>query len=96
METTTPSVDSPQGNFFSPTIDDKEYELPAYMWGHLEEGQRLIIQRDDLRAGGQVDAIASDASIFWVWLDDGRGRIAVYPDDNIRVWRPVDTDPQHV
>ncbi|MFF2315287.1 hypothetical protein ACFVTE_03360 [Arthrobacter sp. NPDC058097] len=30
--------------------------------------------------------IAEDASIFWVWLDHGRGRIAVHQDDDVKVW----------
>jgi hypothetical protein len=29
---------------------------------------------------GAIDVLTGDASVFWVWLDGGRGRIAVYVD----------------
>jgi hypothetical protein len=38
-----------------------------------------------------IDVIAPDASIFWVWLDDGRGRVALHRDDDAHVWFEADT-----
>lgn len=67
----------------------KGAELPSREWDQLEEGHRVIVQRDGLKPfAGEVDAVTHDASVFWVWLDGGRGRIAVYVDEGTRVWLP--------
>jgi hypothetical protein len=35
---------------------------------------------------GEIDELTHDASVFWVWLEGGRGRIAVYTDEGTSVW----------
>ncbi len=72
-----------------PTAYDTGDELPYSEWGQLEEGLYLIVQRDGGPVlGGEVDDLTHDASVFWVWLDGGRGRIAIYGDEGTRVWLP--------
>lgn len=72
-----------------PVAYDKGEELPCSEWDQLEEGHLVIIQRDGRPLlPGEVDAVTHDASVFWVWLDGGRGRIAVYVDEGTRVWLP--------
>jgi hypothetical protein len=66
-------------------------ELPWSEWTQLEEGHCVIVQRDGGRVlSGEVDVVGHDASVFWIWLDGGRGRIAVYPDEGTSVWLPED------
>lgn len=56
-------------------------------WVLLKPSDRLWVKREN-EAGtrGTVDVIALDCSIFWVWLDGGRGRVALHKDDNVSVW----------
>jgi hypothetical protein len=71
-----------------PGAYDKRDQLSPANWGQLREGERVIVQRDGgPLLTGKVDLVASD-SVFWVWLDGGCGRIAVYADEGIRVWLP--------
>lgn len=64
-------------------------ELPSNQWDQLEEGHYVIVQRGaDALTAGEVDDRTRDASVFWVWLDGGRGRIAVYDDEDTCVWLP--------
>lgn len=73
----------------TPLRYDKGAELPSREWDQLEEGHQVLVQRDGLELlAGEVDAVTHDASVFWVWLDGGRGRIAVYVDEDTRVWLP--------
>lgn len=68
---------------------DKGNELPSSQWGQLEEGHYVIVQRDgEPLLAGEVDVRTQDASVFWVWLDGGRGRTAVYADEGTSVWLP--------
>ncbi|BCW77932.1 hypothetical protein NicSoilB11_42570 (plasmid) [Arthrobacter sp. NicSoilB11] len=72
-----------------PKAHEKGEELLAADWAQLEEGHYVIVQRDSEPAvSGEVDVVTQDASVFWVWLDGGRGRIAVYGDEGFRVWLP--------
>lgn len=73
--------------------DPAEYEqgklIPCAEWEQIEEGDVVVVQRDGgALLEGEVDTRTQDASVFWVWLDEGRGRIAVYADDDTRVWLP--------
>lgn len=68
---------------------EKGEELPCSEWGLLEEGVYVLVERDTGQLlGGEVDDLTHDASVFWLWLDGGRGRIALYNDERIRVWLP--------
>ena len=74
---------------FAPFSHEKGYELPSSQWGQLEEGHYVMVQRDgEPLLAGEVDTRTQDASVFWVWLDGGRGRIAVYADEGTCVWLP--------
>ncbi|RAX46863.1 hypothetical protein DQ354_04610 [Arthrobacter sp. AQ5-06] len=56
-------------------------------WARLKPGYRVRVQRaNEAVTAGRVDVIAPDAFVFWVWLDGGRGRVALHEDDNVAVW----------
>lgn len=62
-------------------------DLPFSQWDTLETGCRVVIQRDgEAITRGEVDVVSPGASVFWVWLEDGRGRIAVYEEEHTTVW----------
>jgi hypothetical protein len=49
----------------------------------------FIVKRDGEGLGaGAIDVLTEDASVFRVWLDGERERIAVYADDETCVWFP--------
>lgn len=55
----------------------------------MEEGVYVLVERDSSPLhGGEVDEITNDASVVWIWLDGGRGRIALFEDEGTRVWLP--------
>lgn len=56
-------------------------------WIHLNEGQRVVARRlGEYPRAGEIDAVSEDAFVFWVWLDNGEGRIMVHAQDDVRVW----------
>ena len=56
-------------------------------WERLTPGDRVSIHLDGNAAhSGLVDIVAPDASIFWVLLDEGRGRVAIHEGDDASVW----------
>ncbi|WP_139346614.1 hypothetical protein [Sinomonas mesophila] len=62
--------------------------LPPAEWASLTRNERITLQRGAARvAGGTVDLVADDGSIFWVHLDNGVGRVAIHVDDDATVWR---------
>lgn len=68
---------------------EKGEEFFCSDWGQLEEGHYVIVQRySEPPIAGEVDVVADDGSVFWVWLEGGRGRIAIYVDEGVRVWLP--------
>ncbi len=74
-----------------PVSDQKGDKLPPNLWDQLQEGHCVLVERaGEALLSGEVDVVAPDASIFWVWLDGGRGRIAVYTDEGTAVWLPKD------
>jgi hypothetical protein len=76
-------------DLLAPISYEKGNELPCSEWGQLEEGHYVLVQRDgEPLLAGEVDDRTQDASVFWVWLDGGRGRIAVYADEVSAVWLP--------
>jgi hypothetical protein len=47
-------------------------------WVWLNPNDRVKLQREnEAIAAVFIDVVAPDASIFWVWLDGGRGRVAL-------------------
>lgn len=82
-----------EGKAMPPSSSDaivgiKRPELLSYEdWVELDPGSRVRVQRvGDLAADGTVDDVAEDASCFWVWLDDGRGRVLISERDGSTVW----------
>ncbi|MFF1828240.1 hypothetical protein [Paenarthrobacter sp. NPDC058040] len=56
-------------------------------WIWLNAGDRVRVQREnEIAATGSIDVVSGDASIFWVWLDDGRGRVALHMEAKVSVW----------
>lgn len=57
-------------------------------WTELDKDHRVTVRTDRGRTlCGSVDLVADDASIFWLWLDNGGGRVAVHEGDDAQVWR---------
>jgi hypothetical protein len=82
---------SNKDDLFAAAPHDKGNALPGSMWGQLEEGDYIIIERDgEPTMGGEVEIVSADASVFWVRIDRGRGRIAVHADAGTSVWLPKD------
>lgn len=76
-----------------PPVFEKGEELFHYQWNQLEEGHSVIIQRDNQPPlPGKVDVRTDDGSIFWVWLNNGHGRIAVFATEDTCVWLPKPCD----
>jgi hypothetical protein len=64
--------------------------LMPYDWVCLNSNDRVCVQRENENlVNGTVDVVASDASVFWIWLDNGLGRVAVHEADNVSVWFEV-------
>lgn len=78
-----------QSSILNSVFCDKGEELLYGQWSQLEEGHCVIVQRDDEPPlAGIVDVRTEDASVFWVLLNNGRGRIAVYAAEGTSVWLP--------
>lgn len=74
--------------FNSPTSLPTDRALTLDGWVDLNPGDRITIRTSaKLVAAGTVDIVAFDASIFWIWLDEGRGRIAIHEHDETDIWR---------
>lgn len=57
-------------------------------WVFLNTGDPVIVNTPEGRTfSGSIDIVADDASIFWVWVDGGGGRVAVQKEDRSRVRR---------
>ncbi|BAS11967.1 hypothetical protein AHiyo8_02700 [Arthrobacter sp. Hiyo8] len=57
-------------------------------WIYLNAGDEVVVQRlGQPPLPGQIDEINEDATIFWVLLHCGRGRIMVYEHDGSVVMR---------
>jgi hypothetical protein len=55
---------------------------------HLNTDDPVIVRTSEGRTlSGVIDIVADDASIFWLWLDRGGGRVAVHEGDDGQVWR---------
>jgi hypothetical protein len=56
-------------------------------WAGLVPGDRVCLRRENqVLMHGTVDDMVPDGSVFWIWFDNGAGRIALYKDDDVRVW----------
>ena len=59
------------------------HPLPFRDWVYLNRGDEVLVQRvGHSEYHGLIDDINDDASVFWVWLNDGRGRILVHAGDD--------------
>lgn len=69
-------------------MDNKGEALGPDQWTELDTDHRVTIRTPQGHiVCGSVDVIADDASIFWVWLDNGGGRVAIHEGDDAKVWR---------
>jgi hypothetical protein len=69
-------------------MKESKFALSPYEWTELDVDHRVTVHTDEGRIlCGSVDVIADDASIFWLWLDDGGGRVAIHEADDVKVWR---------
>lgn len=66
----------------------EESPMRLYDWVFLNAGDRVVVQLPDGRVhAGVIDAVANDASLFWLWVDGGGGRAAVFEEDACKVWK---------
>lgn len=57
-------------------------------WHELQPQERIYVaHRGKPWASGTVDQVMADHGIFWVWLDDGGGRVLIHPDGQTAVMR---------
>ena len=69
-------------------MQESKFSLRPYEWTELDVDHRLTVHTGEGRIlCGSVDVIADDASIFWLWLDNGGGRVAIHEGDDVKVWR---------
>ncbi len=62
--------------------------VPPEQWQSFAPGDRVFVRRGlDTEVTGVIDMIANDSSVFWVWGEAGRGRIALHIKDDASVWR---------
>lgn len=55
-----------------------------YLWPH----EFIELRRGNIVLGtGYVDETTDDASIIWIHLANGRGRILIHHNDGIDIWR---------
>ncbi|WP_021474421.1 hypothetical protein [Paenarthrobacter ureafaciens] len=61
--------------------------LTDSQWDTLEAADRVAIRRqgENLQTG-TVDGPIENPDVFWVWLDEGRGRVLLHRDDEPRIW----------
>jgi hypothetical protein len=63
-------------------------------WVYLNIGDSVSVRRtNDSYRTGYIDAINDEATIFWVQLDEGRGRVLIYDGDGSQVHKLAD-DPE--
>lgn len=76
-----------------PTRPSRGTVLTPDDWVWLNPNDRVKVQREkEPVTAGAIDVVALDASIFWIWLDGGRGRVALHMDDNVSVWLEEEQD----
>jgi hypothetical protein len=58
-------------------------------WVFLNAEDNVIVRLPDGRIfAGLIDAVANDASVFWLWVDGGGGRLAIHEEEGCQLWRP--------
>ena len=56
-------------------------------WVRLNADDIVVVRTPDgYTKAGLVDAVANDASVFWLWLDGGGGRMAILEEEGCDVW----------
>lgn len=69
-------------------MKESKFAMSPYEWTELDADHRVTVHTGE--GGtlcGSVDVVADDASIFWLWLDNGGGRVAIHEGDDVKVWR---------
>lgn len=67
-----------------PTHDDDVQD-----WSALQRGQQVAFQHSELGpVTGTLDERTADASVMWVVLNDGAGRLLIHREDGYRL-QPV-------
>lgn len=73
-------------------IEDSTH-LTEQDWQELQPRDRVYVaSRGNPWTAGTVDQVMASSGMFWVWLDEGRGRVLVHPDGQTAV---VSLDAKH-
>ena len=68
---------------------DQDISEMGVPWALLEVGQIVVVERKGRTTGiGTVDAVMADASVVWMKMRNGHGRILLMASDNDRL-RPI-------
>jgi hypothetical protein len=61
-------------------------EHPRIEMSDLKVGQIVAVECPRVHGAGKVDAVADDASVAWLHMNDGQGRILIHTDDAPRLY----------
>lgn len=57
-------------------------------WIYLNTGDKVVVHRQrEARCSGRIDEVSDDATILWIHLDHGRGRILIFEGDGSMISR---------
>ncbi|MHC6229138.1 hypothetical protein ACX5I6_05225 [Arthrobacter sp. MMS24-T111] len=57
-------------------------------WCQLSRTEEVTVHRPNQNMiTGRIDMVALDGSVFWIILDDGKGRTMIHRNDNAKVYR---------
>lgn len=83
----TPNVVEAPGDGPDEKCSPAAFHLPYEEWVNLNPGQRVwVLRQGEGLTQGTVDDVAEDASFFWIWLDEGKGRVLIYHGDGSFLW----------
>jgi hypothetical protein len=68
-------------------LADARPRLQQKQWPEIAEGDRVEVIAGGQTLSGTVECVTDDGLIFWMWQDDGGGRIAILESDNSEVRR---------
>ncbi|WP_307612847.1 hypothetical protein [Pseudarthrobacter sp. W1I19] len=57
-------------------------------WKYLLPDEPVLLRREGRTVNaGWIDEINDDATILWVYLHSGMGRVLIHAEDGVEIWR---------